>query len=102
MSHDIYFLDEAFLPIFLTVGCFLGESLHSVLTLVLIFLNEINRGKVSLPNFFYRLEGFVKSLLVKVVLEDIPPLFFILVGKAELQRLMIHLKIDGACPRSEL
>jgi hypothetical protein len=79
-SHNLNFLDEAFLSILLAVRALLGKGFDCILQSIFNLLHQINGCEVTLPYFLNGLKGLMKATLVEVEAQNLPPEFFILVG----------------------
>lgn len=65
VPHDFNLLDEAFLSLILTVGCFFGKGLNSIVPSTFQLLSKVNRGKITLPDFLLGFELFMEASLVE-------------------------------------
>ena len=80
LSHDFNFLDQALFSIFFTVGGLLREGFDCIILMIVKFLDQIHRSKISLSDFFDRFELLMKTFLVQVIFQDLLPLRLVLVG----------------------
>lgn len=65
-AHDLDFVDQGLLAFFLAVCALFGEGFYSVFLTVLVLYDEVDRGKVSLADFFDGFEEFMESSLVEL------------------------------------
>lgn len=70
-AHDLYFFDEALLPLILTVCCFFGKCLDSEVLPDLQLFSQVDGGEVALSYFFAGLELFVEASLVESTLQHL-------------------------------
>ena len=99
LSHDWYFLDEGFFPIFLAITAFFGKGLNSKFAPVSHSFSEINWGKVALANFLDGLIDLMKISLREISLKHSFPLLWIISLKNKLNDSLIlgeydHLSCD--------
>jgi hypothetical protein len=64
-SHDFYFFDQALFAFVFAVSCFLRKSFDCQTPTNLEFFSEINRCKVTLSDFLFWFELFMKASLVE-------------------------------------
>jgi hypothetical protein len=70
-SHDLYFLDDAFLPFILGVGSFFGKSFNRKAAAILKFLSKIDRGEVTFTYFLLGFKLFMEPSLIDFSFENL-------------------------------
>ena len=95
-THDLYLLDQALLPLVLTISSFLGKCLDCKVTAAFYLGGQVDRSKVALADFLQRLELLMEAPLVELVFEHFPPLQEIASGlELEGNLVGLLLEVDG-------
>lgn len=93
LSHNLNFLDEALLSIFFTISGLFGESFDSIKSVVLNFFYQVDRSKVSFPNFFYGFKLLVETFLIEIVFEVPFPLSLIAIEELQDDDIFLAIKL---------
>lgn len=71
--HDLYLVGEGLQAVVLSAECLLGEGFDGVVLLVLVVLDEVDRGEGSSSDFLDGMKDLVEAGLLNVLSEVIPP-----------------------------
>jgi hypothetical protein len=74
LPHNFDFFDKTLLSIFFTVGGLFGESFNCEMLMIIEFFYQVDRGEISLSNFFDGFELLMEAFLVEVIFEKFFPL----------------------------
>lgn len=72
-SINFDLVDQGLFTILFLEGTLFWKCFNSIFFFVFIFYDQVDRGKVTFTNFFYRFEKFMKATLIKYGLKLISP-----------------------------
>ena len=97
-SVQLNFVYERFLSIFFLVSSFFGKGFYSVFFLILVLYDQVDRGEVSLSDFFDRFKELMEASLVDSGFEKVSPVnkfFFFITEELELVSKTFELEAKG-------
>jgi hypothetical protein len=95
VPHDFYLFHEALLSLFLGISRLFCKGFDCALMLVLYTLDQINRSEVSFTDLFDGSIVLVKSDLIEMFFQDMPPLFLVIIDELEFLLLFLYIEVDS-------